>query len=535
MMQPPLLSLKDLAVSFVQEGKVTSAVSDVSFDIPKGQTFALVGESGSGKSVTALSILKLLPYPQAVHPKGQIFFQGRDLLTRPHRELEKIRGGKISMVFQEPMTSLNPLQTIEQQIAEVLVLHRRFKREHIRSEVCNLFEMIGFPEGCHRLQAYPHQLSGGQRQRVMIAMALAGQPELLIADEPTTALDVTTQAQILEVLQGLQEKLGLSLLLITHDLTLVERMAHHVGVMKDGQLVEVAPAAQIFKSPKHPYTKKLLGSLPQGQAVPLEGAPTPILSAENVSIQFPIRKGFFERRTAHVSAVQDLTFSLGVGECLGIVGESGSGKTTLAMALLRLQESAGKIVFDGVQLDRLKGAELRPLRQSLQLIFQDPFGALSPRLSVAEIIAEGLLVHQPNLTPSDREARVIEAMEAVRLAPEMRFRYPHEFSGGQRQRIAIARALVLQPKVLILDEPTSALDRLVQLEILTLLKSLQSKYHLSYIFISHDLRVIKAIAHRVLIMQQGKLVELGPTQQLFEAPQQAYTKTLIRAAFELRT
>jgi len=530
-----LLNVQNLSVAFKSGEKVLPVVQNASFLINKGETVALVGESGSGKSVTALSILKLLPYPLATHPSGEIFFEGTDLLQLNEKELEKVRGNRIGMIFQEPMTSLNPLHTLEKQISEVLILHKHMAPDDCQRRVIELLNMVGFPDGAHRLNAYPHQLSGGQRQRVMIAMALAAEPDLLIADEPTTALDVTTQAQILDLLQSLQARLNLSILLITHDLEIVKKMAHHVCVMKQGIIVESASRRDLFKDPHHPYTKELIASAPKGDPVAFNPENPQILKVHDLDVRFPIKKGIWQRTVAYVNAVQHADLSLRRGETLGIVGESGSGKTTLALAILRLQASTGVIQFEGSLLNQLSGAAVRPYRCHLQVVFQDPFGSLSPRLSVEEIIGEGLTVHQRSKSHEEKEALIIKAMQDVRLDPATRFRYPHEFSGGQRQRIAIARALVLSPKLLILDEPTSALDRAVQSEVLDLLKLLQNKYHFAYLFISHDLKVIKAIAHRLVVMKDGKIVEAGKTAEIFENPQEPYTQKLIKAAFELKS
>lgn len=530
-----LLDVKNLAVYFKDREKVNPAVKGISFVVNKGETLALVGESGSGKSVSALSILKLLPYPLASHPTGEIWFEGKDLLHLPEKELQTIRGNRIGMIFQEPMTSLNPLHSLEKQISEVLIWHKHLSPEACKARVIELLGMVGFPDGAQRLTTYPHELSGGQRQRVMIAMALAAEPDILIADEPTTALDVTTQAQILDLLLDLQKKLNLSILLITHDLEIVKKMAHQVCVMHRGEIVEAASKNELFKNPRHPYTQALIASEPKGAPVPFEHKNPVVLRVKNLKVQFPIRKGFWQKTVDYVKAVEDANFSLQQGETLGIVGESGSGKTTLAMAILRLQQSTGEIQFKTTRLDQITGRAVRPYRRHIQVVFQDPFSSLSPRLTVEEIIGEGLGVHRLAKSKADQEALIIQAMKDVRLDPLTRFRYPHEFSGGQRQRIAIARALVLSPELLILDEPTSALDRAVQSEVLDLLKALQQKYRLAYLFISHDLKVIKAIAHRLVVMKSGQIVEAGNTLDLFTNPQNAYTKTLIKAAFELKS
>jgi microcin C transport system ATP-binding protein len=530
-----LLTVQNLSVHFKSRTKIIKAVKGISFSLKQGETLALVGESGSGKSVSALSILKLLPYPLASHPTGQIFFEGKDLLQLNEKELETIRGNRIGMIFQEPMTSLNPLHTVEKQIAEVLILHENLSPEKCQERVIELLHLVGFSDGVHRLNAYPHQLSGGQRQRVMIAMALAAGPDLLIADEPTTALDVTTQAQILDLLQDLQKKFNLSLLLITHDLEIVKKMAHFVCVMTHGEIVESGEAAQVLTAPKHPYTHSLIASQPKGDPVPFNSANPTLLSVKALTVQFPIKEGVWQRVVGSVDALINADFSLKQGETLGIVGERGSGKTTLAMAVIRLIASKGEILFKNNRLDQLSGRQMRAFRRYLQIVFQDPFGSLSPRLTIEEIIGEGLSVHQLATSESGKESLILKAMQDVRLEAESRFRYPHEFSGGQRQRIAIARALVLSPSLLILDEPTSALDRAVQSEVLDLLKDLQEKYHLSYLFISHDLKVIKSIAHRLVVMKSGHIVEAGKTQEIFSNPQNSYTKKLIKAAFELRS
>ena len=527
-MSLPLLSIKDLWVRF---GRF-DAVKGVSFDLRGGETMALVGESGSGKSVTALSILKLLPYPQASHPQGEIHFKGENLLEKADENLRKIRGNEISFIFQEPMTSLNPLHTVEKQIGEVLTLHRNFKKSQIREKVIELLELVGFTDAFDRLESYPHQLSGGQRQRVMIAMALATEPSLLIADEPTTALDVTTQAQILDLLKVLQKKLKMALLLITHDLSIVKKMAKNVVIMQKGECVEAGLTENVFENPQHPYTQQLLNSEPRGIPEELDPEASLILEAKNLSVKFARKSALFSPKT-YFEAVKDVSFQVRQGETLGIVGESGSGKTTLAFALLRLQESSGEILLQGNPIHRLKNKELRELRHKIQVVFQDLFGSLSPRMTIAEIIGEGLKIHHPQLTFEQREELIVESLKDVSLDPETRNRYPHEFSGGQRQRVAIARALILKPQILILDEPTSALDRAIQVEVLEILRDLQEKHHLAYIFISHDLKVIRAISHHVLVMRHGSIVEFGPTQVVYEKPQHPYTKVLFKAAFDL--
>lgn len=527
-MSLPLLSIKDLWVRFGN----FNAVKGVNFDLNHGETMALVGESGSGKSVTALSILKLLPYPQAAHPQGEIRFKGENLLDASNERLRKIRGDEISMIFQEPMTSLNPLHTVEKQIGEVLTLHRHFKGSQIRERVIELLGLVGFTDAHERLQSYPHQLSGGQRQRVMIAMALATEPSLLIADEPTTALDVTTQAQILELLKILQQKLNMALLLITHDLSIVHKMAKKVVIMQKGECVEAGLTKSVFKNPQHPYTQQLLNAEPRGMTKELDQKAPIILDAKNLSVRF-VRKSALFSPKAYFNAVKDVSLQVRQGETLGIVGESGSGKTTLAFALLRLQESEGEILLQGNPIHHLKNKSLRALRHKLQIVFQDPFSSLSPRMTIAEIIGEGLKIHHPDLSFAQQEELIIESLKEVSLDPETCHRYPHEFSGGQRQRVAIARALILKPQILVLDEPTSALDKAIQVEVLELLRDLQVKHHLTYIFISHDLKIIRAISHHVLVMRQGSIVESGPTSVIYENPQHPYTQALFKAAFEL--
>lgn len=528
-----LLKIKDLSTSFHVSDKVVDAVKGVSLDINPGETVAVVGESGSGKSVTALSTLKLLPYPKAFHTSGEILFEGEDLLTASEKRLRDIRGNDISMIFQEPMTSLNPLHTIEKQISETLSIHKGITGDQARDRVVEVLEMAGFSDGADRLKAYPHQLSGGQRQRVMIAMALACEPKLLIADEPTTALDVTIQAQLLALLGDLQKDLNMAMMLITHDLNIVKKVSDRVVVMKDGEVQEKGKTATIFKSPKKAYTKHLLGSEPKGSAVKADPDADPILTTEHLHVGFPIQKGILRRKVGEITAVADASIELKRGHTLGIVGESGSGKTTLAMAILKLQQSDGKIWFDKQPISTFKRRQVRPLRREMQVVFQDPFGSLSPRMSVGQIIAEGIEIHKLATNTDVKREMVIQALEEVGLDPETRHRYPHEFSGGQRQRIGIARALVLKPKLIILDEPTSALDRSVQSEVLDLLKELQRQHDLSYLFISHDLAVVKAISHEVLVMKKGQIVEHNTAAELFSNPKQDYTKRLIKAAFDL--
>ena len=525
---PPLLQVENLSVAF--RGRVV--VENVSFAIERGETQALVGESGSGKSVTALSILKLLPYPAASHPSGRILFKGEDLLSAPDERLREVRGDRISMIFQEPMTSLNPLHRIERQLVETLTLHSPLSRQEARKEALELLRMVQINDAEKRLGAFPHELSGGQRQRVMIAMALANKPDLLIADEPTTAVDVTIQAQIMKLLRELQEQSGMAILLISHDLALVRKMAREVAVMQQGKIVEQTTTEELFRSPQHPYTRQLLAAQPR----PKETSPKiggELIAAKDLKVWFPIKAGLFRRVVDHVKAVDGVSVDLREGETVGIVGESGSGKTSLALGLLRLVESDGPIVFMGRHIEDLKRGELRPIRREMQIVFQDPYGSLSPRLSIGEIVAEGLEVHDLAKDDDGRDAAVVAALKEVGLDPETRHRYPHEFSGGQRQRISIARALILKPKLIMLDEPTSALDMSVQAQIVDLLRDLQKKHGFTYLFISHDLRVIRAMSDRVIVMRNGKVVETGTAQQVFEQPQEDYTKALLDAALHI--
>jgi microcin C transport system ATP-binding protein len=529
----PLLSVRDLSVAFHQGGRESLAVDRVSFDIGRGEIVALVGESGSGKSVSAASILKLLPYPAASHPSGQILFDGRDLMTASEPDLRAVRGNEITMIFQEPMTSLNPLHTIERQIGEILALHQGLEGPAARARLLELLHQVGIREPEKRLTAFPHELSGGQRQRVMIAMALANRPKLLIADEPTTALDVTVQAQILELLGRLKTEHGMSMLFITHDLGIVRKFADRVCVMTRGKIVEAGPVEDIFERAQHPYTKKLLASEPRGEPPPLDETKPIVMQGEDIRVWFPIKAGFLRRTVDHVKAVDGVDLMLRAGQTLGVVGESGSGKTTLGLALSRLISSKGRISFIGKDIDAFSYREMRPLRDRLQIVFQDPFGSLSPRMSVGEIIAEGLKVHERQLSAEERDARVAWALEEVGLDPATRWRYPHEFSGGQRQRIAIARAMVLKPRFVMLDEPTSALDMTVQAQVVDLLRDLQAKHDLAYLFISHDLKVVKALANELIVMRAGKVVEKGPAAQVFAAPKADYTRALMAAAFDL--
>ncbi|WP_220815738.1 ABC transporter ATP-binding protein [Pseudomonas paralcaligenes] len=524
-----LIEVRDLAVEFVSGDKAQRVIEGVSFDIRRGETLALVGESGSGKSVTAHSILRLLPYPLARHPAGSIRYGEQDLLKLPPEKLRGIRGNHIAMVFQEPMTSLNPLHSIGKQIGEILAWHKGLSGEPARARIIELLELVGIPEPAKRLKAYPHELSGGQRQRVMIAMALANEPELLIADEPTTALDVTVQLKILDLLKDLQARLGMSMLLITHDLNLVRRIAHRVCVMQRGRIVEQASCDELFRAPQHPYTRELLGAEPSGEPA-ANPAGAPLLEVDDLRVWFPIKKGVLRRTVDHVKAVDGIDFSLPQGQTLGIVGESGSGKSTLGMAILRLLGSQGAIRFQGQALDGLSQKAVRPLRRQMQVVFQDPFGSLSPRMSVGQIVGEGLRIHGMG-SEEEQEQAVIDALKEVGLDPDTRHRYPHEFSGGQRQRIAIARALVLKPALILLDEPTSALDRTVQRQVVELLRSLQAKYNLTYLFISHDLAVVRALSHQLMVVKQGKVVEQGPAEQVFATPQHPYTRQLLEAAF----
>lgn len=531
----PLLDVDDLSVGFHHAGGMSLAVDRISFRIERGRCLALVGESGSGKSVSALSVLKLLPYPTAVHPSGSIRFKGRELLSMSEKEIRSIRGNDISIIFQEPMTSLNPLHTIERQIGEILLLHSGVRGAMARARTLELLTQVGIPEPETRLASYPHQLSGGQRQRVMIAMALANEPDLLIADEPTTALDVTVQAQILTLLSDIQRRLGMSLLFITHDLGIVRRIADEVCVMNSGKIVEHGPVERVFTLPEHPYTKALLAAEPKPDPAPPQPHAPVVISTDDLKIWFPIKRGLLRRTIGHIKAVDGVKLTVRKGETLGVVGESGSGKTTLGLALLRLISSQGPIVFLGKDIQGLRFKEMRPFRRDMQIVFQDPYGALSPRMSVSDIIAEGLGVHQPSLTQSQREDRVIKALRDVGLDPETRFRYPHEFSGGQRQRISIARAVVLEPDFVVLDEPTSALDMLFQAQMVDLLRELQRKRDLTYMFISHDLRVVASLASHLIVMRHGKVVEEGPASELFKNPKSDYTRALFAAAFRLET
>jgi microcin C transport system ATP-binding protein len=533
-MSGPLLEVKDLSVAFAQGGRTSLAVDKVSFTINRGETLALVGESGSGKSVSALSILKLLPYPAASHPSGSIRFKGEELLDADERDLMRVRGNDITMIFQEPMTSLNPLHTVERQIGEILELHQSLKGEAARARIVDLLTKVGIRDPETRLLDYPHQLSGGQRQRVMIAMALANNPDLLIADESTTALDVTVQAQILKLLKELQAEFGMALLLITHDLGIVRHMADKVAVMQRGKIVEQGAAQEVFANPQHDYTKLLLTAEPKGAPPPSDPAAPVVLETKDLKVWFPIKRGFFRKTVGHIKAVDGVNATVRAGQTLGVVGESGSGKTTLGLALLRLIRSEGPIVYMGRNIDGYNTAMMRPLRKEMQIVFQDPFGSLSPRLSIQQIVEEGLTVQGRNLSYEQRRDIVAKALSEVGLDPATMDRYPHEFSGGQRQRIAIARALALEPRFIMLDEPTSALDMSVQAQIVDLLRGLQAKHNLAYLFISHDLRVVRALANEVIVMRNGKTVESGPTAEVFSDPKTEYTKALIAAALNLK-
>jgi microcin C transport system ATP-binding protein len=529
----PLLSVCDLSVAFGRGEREALAVDRVSFDIRKGETLALVGESGSGKSVTALSVMRLLPYPAAWHPSGTILFKGQDMMRLRENDMRRVRGDDITIVFQEPMTSLNPLHTIEKQVGEILLLHGGLVGAKARARTIELLTQVGIPDPEGRLQSFPHQLSGGQRQRVMIAMALANEPDLLIADEPTTALDVTVQAQILKLLKDLQSRLGMAILFITHDLGIVRKVADRVCVMKQGKIVEHGAVEAVFSAPQHPYTRELIAAEPKGDPAPLNPRGDVMIRTDDLKVWFPIKRGVLRKVVGHIKAVDGVTIEVRRGETLGIVGESGSGKTTLGLALLRLISSDGPIVFMGNELQGLKFKEMRPFRRDMQIVFQDPYGSLSPRMSIADIIEEGLPIHQPQLSRAEREERVVRALIEVGLDPQTRFRYPHEFSGGQRQRIAVARAVVLEPTFVVLDEPTSALDMLIQAQIVDLLRDLQQRKNLTYLFISHDLKVVAALASKLIVMRNGKVVEEGPSAEIFSRPKSPYTKALFSAAFNL--
>ncbi|HUT48251.1 MAG TPA: ABC transporter ATP-binding protein [Alphaproteobacteria bacterium] len=529
----PLLQVDNLHVAFRTPLGLTEAVKGVSFQIEKGETMALVGESGSGKSVSALSILQLLNYPVASHPKGSIRFRGQELIGAGESTMRDIRGDRISMIFQEPITALNPLHTIEKQISEILITHKGLVASAARTRTLELLDLVGIRDAAQRLGAYPHELSGGQRQRVMIAMALANEPDLLIADEPTTAVDVTIQAQILDLMLALQAKLGMALLLITHDLGVVRKMAPRVAVMRLGEIVEAGDTEEVFANPQHPYTRQLMAAEPGGAPPAYDETAAEIISADDFRVWYPIKAGVMRRTVDYVKAVDGVSFKIRAGQTVGVVGESGSGKSSLALGILRLISSKGPIVFMGRDIQGLRAKALRPLRRQMQIVFQDPFGSLSPRFTVGEIVGEGLRIHGIG-DDAARDAAVMAALEEVGLDPATRHRYPHEFSGGQRQRISVARAMVLKPKLLILDEPTSALDMSVQAQMVELLRGLQRDHALAYIFISHDLRVVRAMSHDVIVMRNGLVVEQGSAKQVIEAPKEAYTKALMAAAFELR-
>ncbi len=533
-MSQPLLEISRLGVEFHLPEGTTTAVDGLSMTIDKGQTVALVGESGSGKSVTALSILQLLPYPVAHHtPGSSIRFRGEELVGGTEARLRAVRGDQISMIFQEPMVSLNPLHVVEKQVNEVLFVHKGMAPGAARQRTLELLDMVGIPDPERRLGAYPHQLSGGQRQRVMIAMALANEPDLLIADEPTTALDVTIQAQVLELLRKLQARLGMSMLLITHDLGIVRKMAESVYVMQGGRVVESGAVSSVFEKAEHPYTQRLLAAEPKGEPLPAPADAAPLVRAEDIKVWFPIRRGILRRTVDHVKAVDGISVTVREGHTVGVVGESGSGKTTLGLALLRLQTSEGIIEFDAKNIQSQSGRALRGLRREMQVVFQDPFGSLSPRLSIGQIVGEGLEVHDMGEGPEGRENLIIDALREVGLDPETRHRYPHEFSGGQRQRIAIARAMVLKPRFVVLDEPTSALDMSVQAQIVDLLRDLQQRHTLAYLFISHDLKVVRALSDELIVMRDGQVVEQGDARTIFDSPREAYTRALMAAAFDL--
>ena len=531
MSEAPFVRVQDLAVSFRTEGGDVEAVRGLSFDIRRGETIALVGESGAGKSVSALSILQLLPYPTASHPKGSITVEGEEVIGASARRLRALRGNRISMIFQEPMSSLNPLHTVERQVGEVLMIHQGMRRGQARARVVELLGLVGLDDIAKRLKAFPHELSGGQRQRVMIAMALANEPDLLIADEPTTALDVTVQAQILGLLRELQARLGMAMLLITHDLGIVRRMAKHVCVMKDGQIVEQGETAEVFARPTHSYTRHLLIAAPKGAPLEAPADAPVVLECNDLKVHFPIKRGVLRRTVGYVKACDGVSLRVREGHTVGIVGESGSGKTTLALGLLRLGLGAGSIRFEGAEIQDRGVAAMRPLRRHMQMVFQDPYGSLSPRMSIGQIVGEGLRVHEPELDTDERRDRISAALVEVGVDPDTQDRYPHEFSGGQRQRIGIARALVLKPRLVVLDEPTSALDMSVQAQIVDLLRDLQARHKLAYLFISHDLKVVRAMSDEIVVLRNGVVVEQGKAAEVFERPRTDYTKALVEAAF----
>jgi len=529
----PLLRVRDLKTEFRQRDAVVHAVRGVSFDIAAGESLGLVGESGSGKSVTAMSILQLLPYPEARHAGGSIVFRGQELMGAPEKTMRAIRGDRIAMVFQEPMTSMNPLFTIGKQISEVLVYHKSMQKDAAHNRTLELMRLVGLPDPEQRINSYPHQLSGGQLQRAMIAMALANEPDILIADEPTTALDVTIQAQILALIKDLQQRFGMAILWITHDLSVVRKMADRICVMSDGEIVEHGSVEDIFQRAKHPYTQRLLASEPKGKPVKAPANAPIIMAADNIKVWFPVKTGLMKRTQGYVKAVDGISVEVQEGHTVGVVGESGSGKTTLGRALLRLLSSEGGIRFEGNEVQNLTTEEMRPLRREMQIVFQDPFGSLSPRMTVARIVGEGLRINKIGATKAERDEMVVQALDEVGIDPAGRNRYPHEFSGGQRQRIAIARAMVLKPRFVVLDEPTSALDRSVQAQIVDLLRDLQERHKLAYLFISHDLKVVRALSDSVVVMKDGKVVEAGPADEIFDDPKEEYTQALLKAAFDL--
>jgi len=533
-----LLEVSDLSVSFRSEGRIVEAVKGVSFALDRGETLALVGESGSGKSSVAMSILQLLPYPVAFHPGGSIRLDGEELAGADERTLQRIRGARVALIPQEPLTALNPLHRIDRQIIEAIRLHDpAIRLADAAARTIELLKLVGLRDAETRLKAYPHELSGGQRQRVMIAMALANEPDLLIADEPTTALDVTVQAQVLDLLKDLQQRLGMAMLLITHDLGVVRKMAKRVCVMTGGEIVEAGETAQVFDAPAHAYTQRLLDATPRGEPLAITGGPTALVEADDLKVWFPVKTGFgawFGRAKSHVKAVDGVTLSVPRGHTLGVVGESGSGKSTLGMALLRISRSEGAIRFDGEPISTRNWKAMQPLRSRMQIVFQDPFASLSPKMTVGQIVGEGLPIHRPELDRAARHEAVKQVLEEVGLGADIMDRYPHEFSGGQRQRIAIARAIILKPDLIILDEPTSALDMSVQAQIVDLLRALQASHGLTYVFISHDLKVVRALAHEIIVMKEGRIVEQGTAAQIFSAPQSDYTRDLITAALELR-
>ncbi len=530
-----LLQISHLSVDFRVGREVSRAVRSVSLEVKRGETVALVGESGSGKSVTALSVLQLLPYPLASHPRGSsVKFRGEELMGASKNKLMEVRGNEISLIPQEPLSALNPLHKVEKQISESLFIHKGLGPEAARKRTLELLDLVGIRNPEQRLSSYPHQLSGGQRQRVMIAMALANEPELLIADEPTTALDVTIQAQVLELLEDLQSRLGMAMLLITHDLTVVRKVSDRVYVMQGGEVVESGNTAEVFDNPAHPYTRKLLAAQPSPAPPRPAATPKPLVEASDVRVWFPIRAGVLRRTVDHVKAVDGISVRVPEGRTVGVVGESGSGKTTLGLAILRLERSQGDIIFSGREIHDLRSKALRPLRREMQIVFQDPIGSLSPRMSVGQIIEEGLEIHAPSVSDEERDTMIVDALKEVGLDPETRHRYPHEFSGGQRQRIAIARAIVLKPRFIVLDEPTSALDMSVQAQIVDLLREIQNHHNIAYLFISHDLRVVRAMSDEIIVMRDGKVVEQGPARDIIESPKEAYTRALMAAAFDLK-